>query len=73
MSRKGVHPIIKDSSKIVVMKVILWSETCSTGKIVTLAFGANVGIAPQLKQKRNICAVKKGRLSAILIFRVYLS
>ena len=38
---------IKDSFKIAVMKVMLWSETCMTGKIATLAFGASVGIAPQ--------------------------
>ena len=34
---------------------------------------AIVGIAPQWKQKRNACAVKKWRGLAILIFRVYLS
>ena len=44
---QGAYPIIKDSSKIAVMKVMLWSETCLTGKIATLAFGASVGIAPQ--------------------------
>ena len=37
----------KDSSKIAGMKVMLWSETCLTGKIATLAFGASVGTAPQ--------------------------
>ena len=46
---QGAYPIIKDSSKIAVMKVMLWSETCLTGKIATLAFGASVGIAPQWK------------------------
>ena len=55
------------------MKVMLWSETCLTGKIATLAFGASVAIAPQWKQKGNACAVKKWRGFAILIFRVYLS
>ena len=44
---QGAYPIITDSSKIAVMKVMLWSETCLTGKIATLAFGASVGIAPQ--------------------------
>ena len=73
MSQKGAYPTIKDSSKIAVMKVILWSETCLTGKIATLAFGASVAIAPQWKQKGNACAVKKWRGFAILIFRVYLS
>ena len=73
MSQKGVYPIIKDSAKIVVMNVILWSETCLTIKIVTLVFGASVEIAPQLKQKRHVCAAKKWRWFAILIFRVYLS
>ena len=47
MSQKGAYPIIKDSSKIAVMKVMLWNETCLTGKIATLVFGASVGIAPQ--------------------------
>ena len=28
-------------------KVMLLSETCLTGKIATLVFGASVGIAPQ--------------------------
>ena len=46
MSQKGAYPIIKDSSKIV-MKVMLWSETCLRGKIACLACGASVGIAPQ--------------------------
>ena len=46
MSQKGAYPIIKDPSEIV-MKVMLWSKTCLTGKIATLAFGASVGIAPQ--------------------------
>ena len=32
---------------IVVMEVMLWSETCLTGKIVSLVFGASVEIAPQ--------------------------
>ena len=32
---------------IVVMEMMLWSETCLTGKIVTLVFGASVEIAPQ--------------------------
>ena len=50
-----------------------WSETCLTGKIATLAFGGSVGTAPQWKQKRNACAVKKWRRFAILIFRVYFS
>ena len=47
MSQKGAYLVIKDSSKIVVMKVTLWSETCLTGMIATLVFGASVGIAPQ--------------------------
>ena len=46
MSQKGAYAIIKDSSKIAGMKVMLWSETCLTGKIATLAFGASVGTAP---------------------------
>ena len=41
MSQKGAYPIIKDSFKIAVMKVMLWSETCLTGKIATLVFGAS--------------------------------
>ena len=47
MSQKGAYAIIKDSSKIAGMKVMLWSETCLTGKIATLAFGVSVGTAPQ--------------------------
>ena len=47
---------------------MLWSETCLRGKIATLVFGANVGIAPQLKQKRNSCAGKKWRRFAVLFF-----
>ena len=50
MSQKGVYSIMKDSTKIVVMKVILSSETCLTGKIATLVLGASVEIAPQRKQ-----------------------
>ena len=65
--------IMKDSTKIAVMKVMLWNETCLTGKIANLVFGASVEIAPQLKEKRKVCAVKKGRRFSILIFRVYLS
>ena len=38
---------MKDSTKIVVMKVMLLSETCLTGKIATLVFGGSVEIAPQ--------------------------
>ena len=33
-----MYPIMKDSTKI---------ETCLSGKIATLVFGANVEIAPQ--------------------------
>ena len=68
-----VYPVMKNSTNIVVMKVMLWSETCLSRKIVTLVFGASVEITPQLKQKRNVCAVKKFRWFVILIFRVYLS
>ena len=38
---------MKDSTKIAVMKVMLLSETCLTGKIATLLFGGSVEIAPQ--------------------------
>ena len=38
---------MKDSTKIVVMKVKLWSKACVSGKISTLVFGASVEIAPQ--------------------------
>ena len=37
----------KDSTKIVVVKVILRSEIRLSGKIATLVFGENVEIAPQ--------------------------
>ena len=47
MSHKGAYLIIKDFSKIAVMKVILWRETCLTGKTAALAFGASVEIASQ--------------------------
>ena len=56
---------MKDSTKIVVMKVMLSSETCSTGKIAALVFGASVEIAPQWKQKKNVSAVKKWRWYAV--------
>ena len=39
----------------------------------TLAFGTNVGIASQWKQKRNVRALKKWTRFAVLIFSVYLS
>ena len=38
---------MKDSTKIVVMKVILRSEIRLPGKIATLVFGESVEIAPQ--------------------------
>ena len=47
LENKEVHPIMKDSTKIVVIKVMLWSETCLSGKIATLVFCASVEIAPQ--------------------------
>ena len=72
LSQKGVYPVMKDSTKIVVMKVILRNEMRLSEKIATLVFGESVEIAPQLKQKRNVCPIKKCRLFAILIFRVYL-
>ena len=72
LSQKGVYPVMKDSTKIVVMKVILRNEMRLSGKIATLVFGESVEIAPQLKQKRNVCPIKKSRLFAILILRVYL-
>ena len=34
--------------------------------------GESVEIAPQWKQKRNVCAIKKWMLFAILDFMVYL-
>ena len=37
----------KDSTKIVVVKVILRSEIRLSGKIATLVLGENVEIAPQ--------------------------
>ena len=67
-----VYPFMKDSTKTVVMKVILRSETSLSRKIATLVFGESVEIAPQWNQKRNVCTVKKQRLFAILIFGVYL-
>ena len=42
---------MKDSTKISVMKLMLWSETCLLGKIAALVFGGSVEIAPQSKQK----------------------
>ena len=38
---------MKDSIKIVVMKVILWSEIRLSRNIATLVFGESVEIAPQ--------------------------
>ena len=51
LSQKGVYPIMKDSTRIVVIKVILQSEICLWGKIATLLFGTSVEIAPQWKLK----------------------
>ena len=45
--RRNISNHKKGSSKIAVMKVMLWNETCLTGKIATVAFGSSVGIAPQ--------------------------
>ena len=42
---------MKDSTKISVMKLMLWSDTCLSGKIAALVFGASVEIAPQSEQK----------------------
>ena len=42
-----ICPNMKDSTKIVVSKVMLWSEKCLSGKIATLVFGAIVEIALQ--------------------------
>ena len=42
-----VYPFMKDSTKTVVMKVILRSETSLSVKIATLVFGESVEIAPQ--------------------------
>ena len=47
LSQKGVYPVMKDSTKIVVMKVILRNEMRLSGKIATLVFGESVEIAPQ--------------------------
>ena len=38
---------MKDSIKVVVMKVILWSEIRLSRTIATLVFGERVKIAPQ--------------------------
>ena len=38
---------MKDSTKIIGMKVMRWSKTCLSEKIATLVFGASVEIAPQ--------------------------
>ena len=38
---------MKDSTTIVVIKVMLRSKTCLSGKTATLVFGATVEIAPQ--------------------------
>ena len=59
MSQKGVYSVMKDSTKIVVTKVILQSEICLSGKIATLVFGESVEIGPRWKQRRNIIAIKK--------------
>ena len=72
LSQKGVYPVMKDSTKIVAMKVILWSEIHLSGKIATLVIGESIESAPQSKRKRNVCCIKKWRLFVILIFRVYL-
>ena len=42
LSQKGVYPVMKDSTKIVVMKVILRNEICLSGKIATLISGESV-------------------------------
>ena len=68
----GVHLIAKNCTKTVVVMVILWSETCLAGKIVTLGFGANAESASQWKQRRNACA-KKWSLFSILECKVFLS
>ena len=41
-------------------------------KIATPVFGASIEIAPQWKQNRNVCAVKKWRLFSVF-FRVNFS
>ena len=38
---------MKDSTKIVVMKVIIGNEIRLSGKIATIVFGESVEIAPQ--------------------------
>ena len=63
---------MKDSAKIVVIKVIRQSEIYLSGKIVALVLGESVKIPSTMKNKRNVCAIKKWGLFAILIFRVYL-
>ena len=47
MSQKGEYPVMKDSTKVVVMKVILGSKISLSGKIATLVFGKSVEIAPK--------------------------
>ena len=44
LSQREVYPVMKDSTKIVVMKVIY---ICFSGKIATLVFGESVETAPQ--------------------------
>ena len=42
LSQKGVYPVLENSNKIVVMKVILRGEKCLSGKIANLVFGESV-------------------------------
>ena len=42
LSQKGVCPVMEDSNKIVVMKVILRGEKCLSDKIANLVFGESV-------------------------------
>ena len=42
LSQKGLYPVMEDSNKIVVMKVILRGEICLSGKFANLVFGESV-------------------------------
>ena len=56
LSQKRVYSVMKDSAKIVVIMVILWSEICLSGKIVILVLGESVKIPSQWKtEKECLC------------------
>ena len=55
-----LYPIIKDSTKVVVMKVTLQSDICLSGKIATLVFGESVEILHNENRKGMSVLLRSG-------------